>query len=289
MIGPRRPDVASEVVLDCGAWTRRGLTAVEVLIVLGLFTLVLASATAILISQQRFYSRNADVASTRSATRTAAELLSAELRSVNAAGGGLYGFGPDSLAIRSTTGVGLVCGVSGRTVVLRRVSGAFGNLQTDSVLMFVEHGSNTATDDEWVIAGIAGSRAAASSVCPDGVPPDVVLSLDRDIVGASVGSPIRSFRPYVYKLYVGGDGRWWLGQRLRNGRMQPVTGPFAPPAQNGLRLEYATRLGSTALDPAAVALVTISVRAQGRLRYPWRGLKSVFADTLTTAVWLRGF
>jgi hypothetical protein len=215
--------------------------------------------------------------------------LTAELRGVSAAGGGLYGLSSDSLAMRSTTGLGIVCGISGRTLVLRRVSGVFGDLQTDSVLLFVEHEADNAGDDELVVARIETSRAADSPICPDGAPPDLALSLDREIEGARVGSPVRSFRPYIYKLYLGGDGRWWLGQRLRNGRMQPVTGPFAPPAQHGLRIEYTTRSGADALDPAEVALVRISVKAQGRLRYPWRGTNSVFTDTVTTAVWLRGF
>jgi uncharacterized membrane protein len=147
MTNSQRRDAGRDVVLERSEGSRLGLTAVEVLFVLCLFSLVLASAAAILISQQRFYSRNADVAATRSAARTAAELLTAELRGVSAAGGGLYGLSSDSLAMRSTTGLGIVCGISGRTLVLRRVSGVFGDLQTDSVLLFVEHEADNAGDD----------------------------------------------------------------------------------------------------------------------------------------------
>jgi len=288
MIKAERPGAGREGVVGRNG-NRRGLTAIEVLIVLSLLSLVLASATAILISQQRFHSRNADVAATRSTARTAAELLTAELRGINPAGGGLYGFAPDSVAIRSTTGVGIVCGLSGNTLVLRRVSGVFGDLQTDSLLMFVEHEPFWASDDEWIVARIEAARPATAPDCADGASPDVALTLDRELGGIRVGSPIRSFRPYVYRLYTGGDSRWWLGQRLRGGRIQPVTGPFAPPTQDGLRMEYVTRLGTAAVDPAAVAVVRLSVKAQGRLRYPWRGHKSLFTDSLTTAVWLRGF
>jgi hypothetical protein len=289
MIGSRRPVAGRGEIVGRIEWERQGITTLEVIVFLCLFSLVLASASAILIGQQRFYSRNADVASTRSAARTAAELLTAELRGLSAAGGGLYGFAPDSLAIRSTTGVGIVCAVSGSTLVSRRVSGVFGDLPTDSVVIFVEHETNSAGDDELVVARVEESRAASSPICPDGAPPDVALNLDRVIDGVGIGSPIRSFRPYVYKLYVGGDGRWWLGQRLRSGRTQPITGPFAPPAQGGLRLSYSTPLGVAAVEPAAVAVVKIRVKAQGRLRYPWGGLKRVFTDTVTTAVWVRGY
>lgn len=289
MIGSRVKGGRRKGVLDHSRSHRRGLTAIEVLVVLSLFAFVLASAGAILISQQRFYSRNADVAATRSAASAAAELLTAELRGISAAGGGLYSFAPDSLAIRSTTGVGIVCGVSGRTLAVRRVSGAFGELPTDSVLLFVEHEADTAWDDERVVARIIASRQAAAPMCPDGAPADAALSLDREIEGVGVGSPIRSFRPYVYRLYVGGDGRWWLGQRLRNGRIQPVTGPFAPAAEQGLHMEFATGSDAAASEPADVALVRLSIKTQGRLRYPWRGTQSVFIDTVRTAVWLRGY
>jgi hypothetical protein len=289
MIKPERPSAGREIVAGRNELNRWGLTAIEVLIVLGLLSLVLASTTAILMSQQRFYSRNADVAATRNAARTAAALLTAELRGVNPSGGGLYGFAPDSVAIRSTTGIGIVCGFSGSTLVLRRVSGVFGDLQTDSVLLFVEHEPDRASDDEWVVARIEATRPTTTPDCTDGAPPDNALTLDREVGGVRVGSPIRAFRPYVYRLYTGSDGRWWLGQRLRGGRIQPVTGPFAPPAQYGLRMEYITRLGAAALDPTAVALVRLSMKAQGRLRYPWRGQRSLYTDSVTTAVWLRGY
>jgi hypothetical protein len=267
----------------------RGLTAVEVIVVLALFSLLLVSVTGLLISQQRYYMRNADVASTRSAARLAAELLASELRGLNVAGGDLYGFAADSLAIRSTTGIGIVCGFSGRTLAVRRISGVFGDLPTDSARLFVEHATGLARDDEWLVASIEASRAATLPVCPDGAPPDRSLVLDRDLEGISVGSPLRSFRPYVYRLYVGGDGDWWLGQRLRHGRLQPVTGPLAPPGDGGLRLTFADESGVSTADPAAVARVAISVTARGRVRYPWRGVRTVFKDSVTTVVWVRGY
>lgn len=271
------------------AWTAQGLTAVEVIIVLALLSLLLASVTGLLISQQRSYTRNADVASTRSAARLAAELLASEVRGLNVAVGDLYGLAVDSLAIRSTTGIGIVCGFSGRSLAVRRISGVFGDAPTDSARLFVERTTALAGDDEWLVVRIAASRAAVSPVCPDGAPPDRSLVLDRDLEGITVGSPIRSFRPYVYKPYVGGDGDWWLGQRLRNGRIQPVAGPLAPPGEGGLRLAFADAFGAPTADPAAVARVSITVTAHGRVRYPWRGLRTVFTDSLTTVAWVRGY
>lgn len=289
MNGSRRRRTDGPIAPGRGTLTAQGLTAAELIVVLALLSLLLVSVTGLLISQQRYYMRNADVASTRSAARLAAELLASELRGLNVAAGDLYGFGVDSLAIRSTTGIGIVCASSGRTLAVRRISGVFGDLATDSARLFVEHTTGFARDDEWLVARIEASRAAASPVCPDGAPPDRSLVLDRDLEGISVGSPIRSFRPYVYKQYVGGDGDWWLGQRLRNGRIQPVTGPLAPPGEGGLRLAFADAFGAPTADPAAVSRVAISVTARGRVRYPWRGLRTVFTDSVTTMVWVRGY
>lgn len=285
--GQRRMERPS--ALGDGECAAHGLTAVEVIVVLALLSVLLVSVTGLLISQQRYYLRNADIASTRSAAQIAAELLASELRGLSVTDGDLYGFAMDSLAIRSTTGIGIVCGFSGRTLAVRRISGVFGDLPTDSARLFVEHTAGRVSDDEWIIARIETSRPAVSSVCPDGTPPDRSLILDRDLEGISVGSPLRAFRPYVYKPYVGGDGDWWLGQRLRNGRMQPVTGPLMPPGGGGLRLAFAAEDGAPTADPAAVSRVAISVTARGRVRYPWRGLKAVFTDSVTTSVWVRGY
>ncbi len=267
----------------------RGHTIVEVAVMLGLLSIVLASAATVLIAQQRFYSRNADIASTRNAARLAAEVLTAELRSVNASGGDLYGIGPDSVALRSTTGLGLICSVSGRSVALRRVTGTFGELATDSAFVFVENSLHTAADDSLVVVQIRESRLGSAAHCADGLPADVSLGFDRDVPGVSLGSPVRAFRPYVYKLYAGQGGKWWFGQRLRGGRIQPIAGPFAPTSRGGLRLEYLARGSAPTDDPLQVAHVNIAMRAEGRLRYPWRGLKDVYSDSVSTAVTLRGW
>lgn len=289
MSGSWRRSFGGGFALDRRARDRWGWTAVEVIVVLGLLALLSASVTGVVISQQRFYTRNADVAGTRGAARVAAELLTSELRGVSAAGGGLYGFAADSVAIRSSTGIGIVCDASPRTLVLRRVSGVFGELATDSVLVFVENATGAAFDDQLRVARIEASRTAAAPTCPDGAPPDISLVLDRDLPGVSVGSPVRSFRPYTYRLYMGGDGWWWLGQRLRDGRIQPIVGPLAAPAEGGLRLAFLDATGAATSDPASVARVVISIVARGRVRYPWRGVRTVFTDSVTTTVWVRGF
>jgi hypothetical protein len=64
---------------------------------------------------------------------------------------------------------------------------------------------------------------------------------------------------------------------------------LAPPGEGGLRLAFADESGVSTADPAAVARVAISVTARGRVRYPWRGVRTVFKDSVTTVVWVRGY
>ncbi len=266
---------------------RSGHTIIEVALALVLFSIVLGTVYIALIAQHRFYVRNAQLASTRNAARVAAEVLTGELRAASPAGGDLYAIAADSVALRSSTGFGVVCSVSGNTIQLWRLTGTFGDSENDSALVFLENTLDTSQDDAWTAVRIRDVRSGGQGECPDGRSPTLRLVLDRELAGVIVGAPLRAFRPYVYKLYTGSDGRWWLGQRLRYGRFQPVTGPFAPPGEGGLRFEFLKRGGVPARDPAEVVEVRISIRARSTHRMLWSGGARFLADTLSTAVYLR--
>jgi hypothetical protein len=263
---------------------RIGHTLVEVVLALLLLSVVSASAYAVLRSQRRFYAAQLEIAAARDVARIAVEILSGELRPASPLAGDLYAIAPDSLALRSFTGLGVVCDISGDVIGLRRVTGAFGDAKADSVLVYLERGFDTAQDDGWAATATQRVGAAAGGRCPDGRVPDVELVVERVIEGATVGSAVRGFRPYVYRLYEGRDGRWWLGQRLREGRFQPVVGPFA---RGGLRFEPLTAAGRPTLDPRRVVQVRISVIARSYHRLPGRDAPEFFEDSLSTIVFLR--
>jgi hypothetical protein len=258
-----------------------------VAIVLALFSIVLASVQLALISQHRFYALNAQLASTRDAARTAAEVLTGELRGVSPAAGDLYAVSSDSVALRSNRGIGVICGVSGNTIDVWRLMGTFGDSGTDSVLVFLENSPDSSSDDAWTASAVLRVGSGGAGGCPNGRPPDVRLELDRPVAGLVVGSPVRAFKPYVYRLYLAGDGRWWLGQRPRYGRIQPVTGPFAAPGEGGLTLEFRGSGGSPTADPAQVVEVLMSVRARSASPLPWIGGAGFLSDSLEAAVFLR--
>ncbi len=213
-------------------------------------------------------------------------MLAAELRVVSPGAGDLYAIATDSVALRSYTGFGFVCGVEGRAIGVRKLAGTFGAALNDSVLVFVGDGRSPVGDGAWAAARVGTARQAAAGRCPDGAPPDAVLVTDW-AVGGVVGGPVRAFRPYVYRLYRGGDGHWWLGRRLRGGRIQPVTGPFADPTAGGLRLEFRGRTGQPTAEARAVTQVGISVRALSPRPVPGKRGPELFHDSLSTVVFLR--
>ena len=264
-----------------------GYTVLEVAIVLALFSIVLVAVHLALISQHRFYALNAQLANTRDAARVAAEVLTGELRGVSPAAGDLYAVSGDSVALRSNRGVGVICGSSGNTVDVWLLMGTIGDSGVDSVLMFLENSPDSSSDDAWTAASVQRVRSGGTGICPNGRPPDVRLDLDRLASGLVVGSPIRAFKPYVYRLYLAGDGRWWLGQRLRYGRIQPVAGPFASPGEGGLALDFLGSGGTRTADPAQVVEVLISIRSQSASPLPWVGGAGFLTDSLQTAVYLR--
>jgi hypothetical protein len=278
-LGPGAPRLSEEC--------NEGHTVVEVILALLLFSVVASALSLVLVAQHRFYTIQAQVASTRDAARLAVEVLAGELRDSSPSSGDLYAIGPDSVALRSTLGLGVVCAVSANTVSLWRLTGTFASLNTDSALVFEEHQLDSSLDDRWTAARILNVQVGGTGLCPNGHPPTSTLSLDRAVTGATVGSPLRGFRPYVYKLYRSRDGNWWLGQRLRRGRIQPVAGPFASPVDGGLRLEYLTDTGAVTTDPGRVASVRIAVKAVS-VRPVYRGRRADFVtDTLSTSVYLR--
>lgn len=259
-----------------------GYTLVEVSVVLVLISLLTASAFAVLSSQRRFYALQLQTAATRDAARVALAVLTVELRAASPVAGDLYAIAADSVALRSYTGFGVVCGVDGDEIALRRVAGIFSGSPNDSIFVYL--GPRVAS---WGRAAVAGSRKPSGGRCPDGRLPDVVLRVGETLEGAVAGAPVRGFRPYVYRLYQGGDGRWWLGQKLRGGRFQPVAGPFAGPEAGGLQFELRDSVGRPVGSESAAVQVRVSVVAQSQRRVPVRWGTRVLSDSLSTVVLLR--
>lgn len=259
-----------------------GHSLLELVIALALIPLLLAAAFEVLASAGRFHARHLAAVEAREAARVAIEVLSDELRAASPAWGGLYAIGADSLALRSTQAVGFVCSASDSSLSLWRATGVFAASPLDSALLFVERDRLDPADDTAIAAQVAAVAPGGGLDCPGPHSAEHRLTLTPPVSGLVMGAPVLAFRPYVYRLYRGGDGRWWFGQRLRGGVIQPIAGPFAPPAEGGLRLEYRTAAGGSAVRPEEVVQVRIAVRS----RVPRRGRSSdlYVSDSLTILV-----
>jgi hypothetical protein len=214
-------------------------------------------------------------------------VLSTELRAASPVAGDLYAIAADSVALRSYTGFGVTCGIGADEITLRRIAGTFTGSPNDSVLVYLGADVGAGRNGSWARAAVAWAGKATGGRCPDGRRPDAVLRVAGAIDGASPGALLRGFRPYVYRLYRGGDDRWWLGQRLRGGRIQPVAGPFADPADGGLRLEFLDGVGKPAADARAVVRVRVSVLAQSLRPVPGNAGPAFVHAAVSTVVLLR--
>ena len=119
-----------------------GFTLVEVLVAMTLTGIVVAGTLKALSAQNKFYARQARILEARHAMRASATILSSEFREASATGGDLYAIASDSVALRSTVGFAIVCGVDagGGSMSLAYASGHFRLDAADSVLVFVENG-----------------------------------------------------------------------------------------------------------------------------------------------------
>ena len=264
----------------------RGFSLLEIAVTIVLVSIVMGSIHAVILRQHRFYTAQIQIAGARDAAASALGILSSELRDVSPAGD-LYTAASDSVAFRSTQGLGVVCAFSGQSLRLWLVSGVFGSSNTDSLLVFVAREIDGHHSGEWRVARIEETRLPAADTCAHGRRSELELVIDRSLEGVIVGSPVRSFRPHVYKLYNARGGRTWLGQRLGAGQLQPVAGPFDTSGSTGLRFEYLTALGDPTEMRSEVRQIAISVRSQSAARIHRQGRVDFYSDSLSTVVYLR--
>lgn len=277
-----------------GVASPAGFTLVELLIYLTVGLVVIGSVYQLLIGQSRQYVKQRDLMDVRSSLKATASLLAWELRQARAMSGDLYSTGPNSFAIRSLQGTGVICAEhpTEPRYALWATAGEFQGTSDDSALLFAT-GSTGADDDEWKVVAITGlyePAAGGVSTCFWGdslvgrgkgrtggtgatawtgnVAPDFVVQLTGNMDKVYMGAPVRAFRRVEYGLYEEGD-RWWLGRKVGSaGSYEKVRGPLRPPWDSGLVFTYYDRAGNTTLDPAQVALVEIVMRAEGSVQGP---------------------
>jgi hypothetical protein len=136
---------------------------------------------------------------------------------------------------------------------------------------------DAAGGDRWLPFPIAAVTASIGGCTLGGrgiLPPNTsgsrtVLTVAAGTELPGPGTVVRVTRLVRYSLYRASDNAWYLGVRewnppqARFNTIQPVSGPFLPPARNGLTFQYRDSLdapvASGALDTRLIARVEISI------------------------------
>ena len=227
---------------------REGATLVELLVAITLGALVLGTASASVLHQQRGARRMMGIVGGAQQTRAASWLIPAELADLTPSAGDLVGaeVRDTALQLRSAIATGVACDSAVGYAVLALGDGddlAPGGVASppragDSLWWYADAPTG------WRAQRITDARNVTAP-CPlrvggDGQGAALRLALTaRDTVPA--GAVVRVTRPLAYVVYRSGDGSWQLGMRewseatQRFAPPQPIAGPFARRVDRGPR------------------------------------------------------
>ena len=294
--------------------TRRGVTLIEMMVVLVLGGLVLSLIAQIGLTLQRQFERAGARVLGSTQLREAAAILPLDLRALSVPAGDIAaGEARDStLEIRAPIASGVVCAAEyGGTGELTGVLLAFpGDTHGDFPSRLPQSGDTlwlldqSATEERWRPTAVRSVRemscAAPGSPTWSGFLLERAQHLQVDAVamsaGAVVGTAVRVTRPERLSFYRASDGAWYLGLREWNATLarfnpvQPVSGPYRTPhgagrEGAGVQFAYFDSLGAVVSSGAANTR-RIS-RVEIMLRTAQRTNARVPADSLTIAVALR--
>ena len=289
---------------------RAGTTLVELLVALTIFGLIGAVIMRVLIRQQRFYSRAAEITAMRGNTREITTLLPTDLRAISSGGGDIYAMSDSSIDFRLPTGQAIICKVGIGTVVvppttLASRSGVTSWTSTpvagDSVLIYDEGATNSIQDDSWKAYKLTAAVALGSCPTTTGFTATsavggagILLTLAASPPATSpVGSMIRFFRHAHYSFYRTSTGDSYLGYYDCPGAtcnaLVPVSGPFMPYAASGsgIQFVYYDSTGAVTANRANVARIDVAVRAQTNPVTVGDAARAAFIDSLTFSTALR--
>jgi hypothetical protein len=252
-----------------GVRVSRGASLVELVLTLGLGSVVLMAAGRVALSARRFWFAEREALAARHALRSAAAILTAELRAISPAAGDLLSGSDTAITIRAARGLYQSCRTSsgGTALTVRRddaLAPATPEPGRDAVRVLLAADHDSA--DRWLRAELA---SVASTTCPDGAPALRFLLEPGDSpeAFASVvpGAPVRLFETVTYRLYNDGSGAWWLGVRTWQGgswaATSPLAGPFTP--RTGLAVSFRDGSGNIVPPDSTVRAIGILLRVTG--------------------------
>jgi prepilin-type N-terminal cleavage/methylation domain-containing protein len=214
---------------------RRGLTIVELIVVLALLGIIGGMVVSVLIRQQRFQRAMVDVAESRARMRDIATIIPTDLRGASSIGGDLLDIGLTSLQFRASVGTSILCSYGGANVIdLPPAKMASGTVLTSWInppkpgdIAFIYDDGTAAgnVDDTWTPFTITDTTSATNPAwCSAGAVPAfaqaaddgqrryrITLSAAPNPARVRVGAPIRFAREVRYSLYAAADANWFVG------------------------------------------------------------------------------
>jgi prepilin-type N-terminal cleavage/methylation domain-containing protein len=294
--------------------TRRGFSLVELLIAMVLLAIVVTGLYRALMTNQRVYQQQTQVIGLQQNMRAAAAILPQELRELDATEGDITAMTATSITVRAHRWTGIMCvppvtgvggGAIGPVAMTIRSAPFFGRaiVRNDSIFVRYEGDDGTRADDGWVIGKVL-DVGSAPAVCSGQAGQVLAVNLSFTVSGltnfpTSVvnGDPVLGFEPVTYSLYqptasncpscTAGDWYVGLANSSSGGSPQPLIGPVLA---NGLSFAYYDSTGVVTANPARVARVDITLRAQTAQQIRARsGSNSLvrMADSVLTSVALR--
>lgn len=268
----------------------RGVTLIELAVVLALLGIVGSIVGGSLLRQQRFYRGATELLGTRENVRDAMEVLAADIRGL-AVADTVRVMSDSAVEFFATIGVALTCSNTGTQLGLAGPTGPRGNTfaaflsaPDSGDLAAIYRKESDSAGPTWERARIASFASGSFTfVCPDSNAFAVgqgargfLLTLSAPSTpGVPAGTPIRVIRRARYSLYRAGDGEWYLGYRRCNaigppacGAVQPLSGPYRPYSSDadrtGLLFEYFDANGARTTSPFDLARIRITARSESR-------------------------
>jgi prepilin-type N-terminal cleavage/methylation domain-containing protein len=273
---------------------RRGLSLIELLIVLTILAIVGGLMVNVLIKQQRFNRALTETADSRARMRDIATILPTDLRGASSIGQDLLAIGQTSMQFRSSIGSSVLCAIAGASVIeLPPTTLASGQVLTawinppapgDIAFIYDDGLGAGNVDDSWRQFIITDTTSASNPAwCPSiGVAPFTApaddgarryrITLDAALnpVRIKPGAPIRFAREVRYSLFAASDANWYVGYETCTPSGAPgvpgacanreiLAGPVRPAAtdtaQSGLYFIYYAQDGTPITNVAQAASI----------------------------------
>ena len=305
--------------------TRRGFTLAEMLMVIVLFGLVMATFVRVISRQQKFYKGAGDLMQIRGQNRQALSIIPSDLRAISSGGGDIITFSDTAITFRSQIGASILCYKQDATHILlppmqglqkgHKLTGWRTRPQAgDEVLIYDENNDTGNSDDLWrvyTIADINDAVYTSANACPSSTgfttagdtATSYRVTLTSNLSTTIIqGAPIRFGRRARYRLYRAADLQWYVGYQDSTqaggwSTTYPISGPHraysATADSSGMTLVYRDSAGNvlstgTSSNRLLVARVDVTVRGQTPGVVDISGFRRVkLNDTLSMSVGVR--